>query len=138
MEAVLFCGIQGTGKSTFYVRRFFRTHVRVNLDMLRTRHRELILFNACLAAKQPGRCKRTGSRRYRSTGWSTPGSGGSPHGWTTFEEANSHRSLCAAGAAAVGSTLGDAGSTDVVASTGVGRCRRFRSRALPPWAEPGP
>ncbi|MCC7449257.1 MAG: ATP-binding protein [Anaerolineae bacterium] len=53
MEAIIFIGIQGVGKSTFYQRRFFRTHIRLNLDMLRTRHREHILLNACLLAKQP-------------------------------------------------------------------------------------
>ena len=50
-EAVIFCGIQATGKSTFYQRRFSDTHVRLNLDMLRTRHREAVLLDACLAAK---------------------------------------------------------------------------------------
>jgi hypothetical protein len=29
MEAVLFVGIQGAGKSTFYLQRFFDTHVRI-------------------------------------------------------------------------------------------------------------
>jgi predicted kinase len=53
MQAVLFVGIQAAGKSTFYHRRFFETHVRINLDMLKTRHRERILLNACLDAKQP-------------------------------------------------------------------------------------
>jgi predicted kinase len=53
MEAVIFCGIQGTGKSSFYRERFFNTHLRLSLDMLRTRHREDLLFRACLAAKQP-------------------------------------------------------------------------------------
>jgi predicted kinase len=53
MEAVIFIGIQATGKSTFYKERFFDTHVRINLDMLRTRHREQLLLQACLAAKQP-------------------------------------------------------------------------------------
>ena len=52
MEAVIFIGIQGSGKSTFYRERFFDTHVRINLDMLRTRRREQILFDACLAAQQ--------------------------------------------------------------------------------------
>jgi predicted kinase len=52
MEAVIFIGIQGSGKSTFYRERFLDTHVRLNLDMLRTRQREQILFNACLAAHQ--------------------------------------------------------------------------------------
>ena len=53
MEAVVFTGIQGSGKTTFYRERFFNTHVRISLDMLRTRQREQILFRACLAAKQP-------------------------------------------------------------------------------------
>ena len=52
MEAVIFVGVQGSGKSTFYRERFFETHVRISLDMLRTRHREQLLLAACLAAKQ--------------------------------------------------------------------------------------
>lgn len=53
MKAVLFVGVPGAGKTTFYIHRFFRTHVRINLDMLRTRRREAILFEACLTAEQP-------------------------------------------------------------------------------------
>ena len=53
MELIIFMGIQAVGKSTFYQQRFFNTHIRINLDMLITRHREQILVNACLAAKQP-------------------------------------------------------------------------------------
>lgn len=53
MEAVIFIGIQGTGKSSFYLERFFHTHMRVNSDMLRTKHRLRLLFNACLEAGQP-------------------------------------------------------------------------------------
>ncbi len=53
MEAVIFIGIQATGKSTFYRERFGDSHIRLNLDMLKTRHRENILLNACLKAKQP-------------------------------------------------------------------------------------
>jgi predicted kinase len=49
----IFIGIQGAGKSSFYRERFFTTHLRLNLDMLKTRHREQILLEACLAAKQP-------------------------------------------------------------------------------------
>ena len=52
MEAVIFIGIQGTGKSTFYKERFFDTHIRINLDMLRTLHREKVILEACLEAKQ--------------------------------------------------------------------------------------
>ena len=53
MQVVIFIGIQAMGKSTFYLRRFFRTHTRINLDMLRTRHRERLMVQACLDAKQP-------------------------------------------------------------------------------------
>jgi predicted kinase len=52
MEAVIYIGIQGSGKSSFFRERFFDTHVRINLDMLRTRHREELLLAACLAAGQ--------------------------------------------------------------------------------------
>ncbi len=52
MEVIIFVGIQGSGKTTFYRERFFNTHIRINLDMLKTRHREQHLLNACLAAKQ--------------------------------------------------------------------------------------
>jgi tRNA uridine 5-carbamoylmethylation protein Kti12 len=53
MEAIIFTGIQGAGKTTFYRERFFATHLWLSLDMLRTRHREALLLGACLAAKQP-------------------------------------------------------------------------------------
>ncbi|KUG07261.1 ATP-binding protein [Solirubrum puertoriconensis] len=48
MQAVVFCGIQATGKSTFYKQRFFNSHVRISLDLLRTRHRERRLLQFCL------------------------------------------------------------------------------------------
>lgn len=51
MELVLFIGIPATGKSTFYKERFYRTHVRINLDMLRTRRRERLLVAACIAGQ---------------------------------------------------------------------------------------
>jgi len=53
MEAVIFIGIQGSGKSSFFRERFFDTHVRINLDMLRTRRREELLVSACLQGGQP-------------------------------------------------------------------------------------
>ena len=52
MELIIFIGCQASGKSTFFKRYFSDTHIRLNLDMLKTRHRERILFQACLAAKQ--------------------------------------------------------------------------------------
>ena len=53
MEAVIFIGIQGAGKSTFYRQFFVDTHIRINLDMLKTHHREKLLLEACLEVKQP-------------------------------------------------------------------------------------
>lgn len=53
MQLVLFIGLQATGKSSYYRHRYVDTHVRLNLDMLRTRHRESVLLQACLTAQQP-------------------------------------------------------------------------------------
>lgn len=52
MQLVLFCGIQATGKSTFYQQRFFHTHVRISMDLLRTRHRERRMLELCLETQQ--------------------------------------------------------------------------------------
>ncbi len=53
MQAILFIGIQATGKSSFYASRFADTHVRINLDMLRTRNREARLLELCCQTQQP-------------------------------------------------------------------------------------
>ncbi|MEL6760944.1 MAG: AAA family ATPase [Myxococcota bacterium] len=53
MQVILFVGTQATGKSSFYFARFANTHVRVNLDMLKTRHREKRLFETCLETTIP-------------------------------------------------------------------------------------
>ena len=50
-ELALFIGLQATGKSTFFHQRLARTHLRLSLDVLRTRHRERALFEACLASR---------------------------------------------------------------------------------------
>lgn len=39
MEAVIFVGVQASGKTMFYYERFFDTHIRLSLDMLKTRAR---------------------------------------------------------------------------------------------------
>lgn len=52
MELVILSGLQAAGKSTFCRERYWDTHVRINLDMLRTRHREKLSFAACIEAKQ--------------------------------------------------------------------------------------
>jgi predicted kinase len=48
MEAVVFCGVQGSGKTTLYGDRFVETHVRVSMDLLRTRSREAAFVRLCL------------------------------------------------------------------------------------------
>lgn len=53
MQAVILVGIQASGKTAFFLERFSRTHIRINLDMLKTRHRERGLIRACLDLKQP-------------------------------------------------------------------------------------
>lgn len=52
MECVLLIGIQASGKTTFYKEEFFSTHVRINLDMLKTRYKEDIYLAASFQAKQ--------------------------------------------------------------------------------------
>ncbi|WP_419905002.1 AAA family ATPase [Kiloniella sp.] len=51
-ETIVFTGLQACGKSSFYQWKFSNTHLRLNLDMLKTRNREKILLEACLKAKQ--------------------------------------------------------------------------------------
>lgn len=53
MEAVVLIGLQASGKSSFCRDQLFDTHVRVSLDMLRTRNRERLLIEACHEAEQP-------------------------------------------------------------------------------------
>jgi predicted kinase len=53
MEAIILSGMQGAGKSTFCRERYWDSHIRISYEMLRTRHREKVLLEACLFAKQP-------------------------------------------------------------------------------------
>jgi predicted kinase len=52
MEAVIFIGVPGSGKSSFFKERLFHSHVRISLDLLRTRNREQRLLELCLATEQ--------------------------------------------------------------------------------------
>jgi predicted kinase len=52
MDAVVFCGIPGSGKTTFYRLRFFHTHMRISLAMLKTRAREERIVRACVDSRQ--------------------------------------------------------------------------------------
>lgn len=83
MEAVIFIGIPGSGKSSFYKERLFYSHVRISLDLLKTRHREQRLLELCLATEQrfvidntnPAKQERIGyieaakSKRFKITGY---------------------------------------------------------------------
>jgi predicted kinase len=53
MEAVILMGLQASGKTTFYRERFFSTHIRISLDLLKTRHREMRFMQVCLETQQP-------------------------------------------------------------------------------------
>lgn len=52
MEAVIFCGIQASGKTSFFTERFVKTHIRISLDMLNTRNKEKIFLQTCLGLGQ--------------------------------------------------------------------------------------
>jgi predicted kinase len=52
MEAVIFIGVPGSGKSYFFKERLFQSHVRISLDLLKTRHREQRLLEMCLTTEQ--------------------------------------------------------------------------------------
>jgi predicted kinase len=53
MEAIVLCGLQGAGKTTLYRDRWLETHVRISMDLVRTRAREAALLELCLASRQP-------------------------------------------------------------------------------------
>jgi predicted kinase len=52
MEAVVFCGVQGSGKTSLYRDRFLETHVRISMDLLHTRRREEAFLALCLESGQ--------------------------------------------------------------------------------------
>lgn len=52
MEGIIFIGIQASGKSTFYKKKFFNTHLRVSLDLLNTRNKENQFIDKCFDLHQ--------------------------------------------------------------------------------------
>lgn len=52
MQAIIFTGIPGAGKTSFYRQEFFATHVRISLDLLKTRARETRFLETCLQTGQ--------------------------------------------------------------------------------------
>jgi predicted kinase len=63
VEAILLIGIQGAGKSTFCRESFYDTHVRISLDLLRTRYRERRLLELCLETRMPFVVDKTNATR---------------------------------------------------------------------------
>ena len=49
MQAIIFIGIQATGKSTFYKANFFNSHIRISMDLLNTRNKENKFLSTCIA-----------------------------------------------------------------------------------------
>lgn len=72
MEAVVFIGLQASGKSSFYGERFFSTHVRISLDLLRTRNRERRFLTLCLETQQPFVIDNTNPSREERTKYIEP------------------------------------------------------------------
>ncbi len=52
MQAIIFIGVPGSGKSTFYKEHFFDTHMRISMDLLNTRNKELKLMAYARAVQQ--------------------------------------------------------------------------------------
>ena len=89
MQMIILCGIQASGKTTFYLQHFFRTHIRISLDQLNTRNKEAEFIKTCLKLQQrfvvdntnPTRAERAGyiqkarAKKFRVIGYyfrSTP------------------------------------------------------------------
>jgi predicted kinase len=51
MEAIIFIGLQASGKSTFYKENFFNSHLRISNDLLKTKNREARLIDFCIETK---------------------------------------------------------------------------------------
>ncbi len=51
MQAIIFIGIQATGKSTFYITKFLNSHVRISMDLLNKRTKENKFLEACFSTQ---------------------------------------------------------------------------------------
>ncbi|WP_298518977.1 hypothetical protein [uncultured Kordia sp.] len=47
MESIIFMGIQASGKTTFYKKHFFDTHIRISLDQLNTKNKQHRFLQTC-------------------------------------------------------------------------------------------
>ena len=51
MQGIIFIGIQASGKSTFYKENFFYSHIRISMDLMKTRNRESKILDTCLSTQ---------------------------------------------------------------------------------------
>lgn len=47
MEMIVFAGLPGSGKSTYYKEHYFNTHLRISNDLLKTKNRTKRLLDFC-------------------------------------------------------------------------------------------
>src|SRR5687768_14107448 len=52
MQLILFIGIPGCGKSTFYKERFSNSHMRLSLDLFNTRNKEERFLDLAFSLQQ--------------------------------------------------------------------------------------
>jgi len=53
MEAIIFIGLQASGKSSFYKEHFFNSHLRISNDLLKTKNRQTRLLDFCFSTRMP-------------------------------------------------------------------------------------
>jgi predicted kinase len=51
-EAIIFIGLQGSGKTTYFANHFALTHAHASRDLQQTPERELAFIRECLASKR--------------------------------------------------------------------------------------